>query len=111
MPKPPGPPRSLPMDDEPEWKRKQPWRMHPPPHSGPHHSEPMQLDTIQKQKTKQERLSKGLCLYCGKSGHFAAQCPNKKKPWVKAHQALVQEASSQDEGDTPPAEVLYEPKN
>ncbi len=31
---------------------------------------------------RQERLALGLCLYCGKAGHFVLQCPLK----VKAHQ-------------------------
>ncbi len=28
---------------------------------------------------KQQRLALGLCLYCGKPGHFAAGCPLKAK--------------------------------
>ncbi len=43
--------------------------------------EPMQLGRLTPQQ-RQERLALGLCLYCGKAGHFVLQCPLK----VKAHQ-------------------------
>lgn len=40
--------------------------------------EPMQLGRYHLSATeKQQRFTKGLCLYCGKPGHFAALCPAK----------------------------------
>ncbi len=45
--------------------------------------EPMQLGRLRLTvQQRQERLAQGLCLYCGKAGHFVLQCPLK----VKAHQ-------------------------
>ncbi len=45
--------------------------------------EPMQLGRLRlTPQQRQERLALGLCLYCGKAGHFVLQCPLK----VKAHQ-------------------------
>lgn len=45
--------------------------------------EPMQLGRLRlTPQQKQLRLAQGLCLYCGKAGHFALHCPAK----VKAHQ-------------------------
>ena len=45
--------------------------------------EPMQLGCLWlTPQQKQERLSLGVCLYCGKGGHFALQCPVK----ARAHQ-------------------------
>lgn len=40
--------------------------------------EPMQLGRYRlSAEEKQKRLSKGLCLYCGRPGHFASSCPTK----------------------------------
>lgn len=40
--------------------------------------EPMQVGRLRlTPQEKQHRLAKGLCLYCGKPGHFAATCPLK----------------------------------
>ncbi len=45
--------------------------------------EPMQLGRLRLTlQQRQERLTQGLCLYCGKAGHFVLQCPLK----VKTHQ-------------------------
>lgn len=45
--------------------------------------EPMQRGRLRlTPQQRQERLALGLCLYCGKAGHFVLQCPLK----VKAHQ-------------------------
>ncbi len=45
--------------------------------------EPMQVGRLDlTAKQKQDRLSRGLCLYCGKPGHRAIRCPLK----AKAHQ-------------------------
>lgn len=45
--------------------------------------EPMQVGRLRlTPQEKQLRLARGLCLYCGKPGHFAAVCPAK----AKAHQ-------------------------
>ncbi len=45
--------------------------------------EPMQLGHLRLMaQQRQERLTQGLCLYCGKAGNFVLQCPLK----VKAHQ-------------------------
>ena len=45
--------------------------------------EPMQLGRLRlTPQEKQDRLARGLCLYCGKPGHFALKCPLK----AKAHQ-------------------------
>lgn len=42
--------------------------------------EPMQVGRLRlTPQQKQQRLALGLCLYCGKSGHFAAGCPLKVK--------------------------------
>lgn len=47
----------------------------PVPSSAP---EPMQLGRYRlSAEEKQKRLSKGLCLYCGRPGHFASSCPAK----------------------------------
>lgn len=47
----------------------------PVPSSAP---EPMQLGRYRlSPEEKQKRLSKGLCLYCGRPGHFASSCPAK----------------------------------
>ncbi|MGL5598840.1 MAG: DUF4939 domain-containing protein [Aeromonas sp.] len=46
-------------------------------------TEPMQLGRLRLTPLqKQQRISQGLCLYCGRSGHFAAKCPLKGR----AHQ-------------------------
>ena len=48
-----------------------------------HDPEPMQVGRLRlTPQEKQLRLARGLCLYCGKPGHFAAVCPAK----AKAHQ-------------------------
>lgn len=45
--------------------------------------EPMQVGRLRlTPKEKQDRLTRGLCLYCGKPGHRAIQCPLK----ARAHQ-------------------------
>lgn len=42
--------------------------------------EPMQVGRLRlTPQEKQQRLARGLCLYCGKPGHFAASCPAKAK--------------------------------
>ncbi len=42
--------------------------------------EPMQLGRLRlTPQQRQERLALGLCLYCGKAGHFVLQCPLKVK--------------------------------
>ncbi len=49
----------------------------------PAEAEPMQLGRLRlTPQQRQERLALGLCLYCGKAGHFVLQCPLK----VKTHQ-------------------------
>ncbi len=49
----------------------------------PVEAEPMQLGRLRlTPQQRQERLALGLCLYCGKAGHFVLQCPLK----VKTHQ-------------------------
>lgn len=49
----------------------------------PSDHEPMQVGRLHlTSHEKQQRLAQGLCLYCGKPGHFAAKCPVK----AKAHQ-------------------------
>lgn len=45
--------------------------------------EPMQMGRMRlTPQEKRDRLARGLCLYCGKPGHFAVKCPLK----AKAHQ-------------------------
>ncbi len=40
--------------------------------------EPMQVGRLRlTAKEKQDRLARGLCLYCGKPGHRAIRCPLK----------------------------------
>lgn len=46
-------------------------------------TEPMQVGRLHlTPQERQQQLAWGLCLYCGKPGHFVAVCPAK----VKAHQ-------------------------
>lgn len=53
------------------------------PFPSPDDSEPMQLGRLRLTlQQKQERFARGLCLYCGKAGHFANKCPLK----ARAHQ-------------------------
>lgn len=65
-----------------------PWRhlessSHDDPSSLSVEAEPMQLGRLRlTPQQRQERLTQGLCLYCGKPGHFVLQCPLK----AKAHQ-------------------------
>ncbi|KAI7808332.1 Pol polyprotein [Triplophysa rosa] len=50
-------------------------------------TEPMQLGRLRlSTQQKQQHVAQGLCLYCGKPGHFAIQCPVKDR----AHQMLFQ---------------------
>lgn len=49
--------------------------------------EPMQIDSIRRGITMQEkerRRIENLCLYCGDSGHYAINCPNKLRRTVAA---------------------------
>lgn len=51
---------------------------HPSPASPPVSVEPMQLGRMSlTPKERERRLLNGLCLYCGKSGHQAKNCPVK----------------------------------
>lgn len=53
------------------------------PLPSPADPEPMQLGRLRlTPQQKQERLTRGLCFYCGKAGHFAIKCPLK----ARAHQ-------------------------
>lgn len=48
-----------------------------------HGPAPMDLSSGRRALTweeKSRRLSQGLCLYCGGSGHMASVCPNKRRP-------------------------------
>jgi hypothetical protein len=89
-----------------------PQSSHPPAATTPptqSMGEPMQLDSAQKAKNKAERLAKGLCLYCGKAGHYANKCPNKKsRPQV--NQARTQ-PETHHVAHIAPARVKYEPNN
>ncbi len=58
----------------------QPFKGHPPPQSPLPDPEPMQLGGLRlSARERQLRLVQGLCLYCGKPGHFALSCPLKAK--------------------------------
>ena len=53
------------------------------PLPSPADPEPMQVGRLRlTSQQKQERLTRGLCLYCGRAGHFVGKCPLK----AKAHQ-------------------------
>src|SRR5262249_3620194 len=47
--------------------------------------EPMDLDATKfrklTEKEKKERREKGLCMYCGKKGHYAGKCPSRKNKY------------------------------
>ena len=61
--------------------------------------EPMQIDALRKSITvaeRERRISEDLCLYCGKSGHYAIDCPRR----VRRINAL-REIEEQVESETP----------
>ena len=46
----------------------------------------------------QQRISKGLCLFCGEAGHSANACPKKSNPQAKARAA---QATPAPDSETP----------
>ncbi len=58
----------------------QSFKAQPPPQSPLPDPEPMQLGRLRlSAQERQQRLVQGLCLYCGKQGHYALSCPLKAK--------------------------------
>lgn len=58
----------------------QPFKAQQPPQLSQTDPEPMQLGRLRlSAHEKQQRLVQGLCLYCGRPGHFAQLCPLKAK--------------------------------
>jgi len=60
------------------------------PRPGPNDMELGVLRSPLTTQEKERRRKDNLCMYCGKSGHFAAGCPNKRPPTVRFN--LLQEA-------------------
>ncbi|KAK3516827.1 hypothetical protein QTP70_023701 [Hemibagrus guttatus] len=48
---------------------------HPEPASEPMHLEHSDLATTERQREWQRRLTQNRCFYCGRSGHYVAECP------------------------------------
>ncbi|KAI2665792.1 Transposon Tf2-9 polyprotein [Labeo rohita] len=62
----------------------------PEPHSPPEPAtEPMILDSGKLSSTeRQRRLTRGLCMYCGTSGHMRLNCPSRpRRAWVSVIQS------------------------
>ncbi len=58
----------------------QSFKAQPPPQSPLPDPEPMQLGRLRlSAQERQQRLVQGLCLYCGKQGHYALSCPLEAK--------------------------------
>jgi hypothetical protein len=67
--------------------------------SGHYGPAPMDLSAGRRRLTEAEklhRLRSGLCLYCGGSGHMAANCPYKKKPVKAAEVELTPRISEEN---------------
>lgn len=70
------------LTSRPSWglEDTQPFKPQQPPLSPQMDSEPMQLGRLHlSAQERQHRLVKGLCLYCGGSGHFVQSCPLKAR--------------------------------
>jgi len=58
---------------------------------------PMDLSASRKKLSEQQRaawLREGRCLYCGRLGHMAVQCPNKSRNPFRAAAAQVSDSES-----------------